>query len=50
VKTESAMEIYPEESPPLPSLVWGFWEHLIGLTKTAFKKVLGKALVTLPIF
>ena len=27
----------------------GFWEHLIGLTKTALQKVLGKAFVTLPI-
>ena len=27
----------------------GFWERLIGLTKTALRKVLGKALVTLPV-
>ena len=27
----------------------GFWEHLIGLTKTTLRKVLGKALVTLPV-
>ena len=27
----------------------GVWERLIGLTKTALKKVLGKALVTLPV-
>lgn len=26
----------------------GFWEHLIGLTKMALRKVLGKAFVTLP--
>ena len=27
----------------------GFWERLIGLTKTALRKILGRALVTLPI-
>ena len=27
----------------------GFWERLIGLTKTTLRKVLGKALVTLPV-
>jgi len=36
---------YTKDSP----LVWGFWERLIGLTKTALRKVLGKALVILPV-
>lgn len=27
----------------------GFWERLIGLTKTVLRKVLGKAFVTLPV-
>ena len=39
------MEIHSKESP----LVWGFLERLIGIAKTALKKVLGKALVTLPV-
>ena len=25
----------------------GFWEHIIGLTKQAVKKILGKAFITL---
>ena len=40
------MEIYSQKSP----LVWGggFWERLIGLTKTAIKKVLGGRHISLP--
>ena len=34
---------------PKSSLVRGFWERLVGLTKTILQKVLGKALVTLPV-
>lgn len=37
------MEIHPKEGP----LVWGFWERLIGLSKTAIKKVLGRRHVSL---
>jgi len=29
------------------SLVWGWWERLIGLTKTSLKKVLGRTLTNL---
>ena len=37
------MAIYPQES----AMVRGFWERLIGLTKRAIKKTLGRALITL---
>ena len=37
------MEVYSQESP----LIWGFWERLIGLTKTTLRKVLGRSFVTL---
>ena len=39
------MEIHTQAGP----LVRGFWERLIGLTKTVLRKVLGKAFVTLPV-
>ena len=37
------MEIHTQESP----LVWGFWERLTGITKTAIKKVLGRCHISL---
>ena len=37
------MEIYSQRGP----VVQGFWERLIGLTKTWLKKVLGRAHVML---
>ena len=40
---KKGVEIYTHEGP----LVWGFWERLIGLTKTAIKKVLGRHHVSL---
>jgi len=43
VHIEDTVEVYTQESP---HDMGGHWEHLIGLTKTALKKVLGRAFVT----
>jgi len=37
------MEVYSKEGP----MVWGFWERMIGLTKSCLKKVLGRSHVSL---
>ena len=37
------MEVHRKRAP----LVWGFWERLIGLTKTVLKKML---VITLQVF
>ena len=39
--------VLPGDSSPRKPLIWGFWEHLVGITASALKKIWGRRHISL---